>query len=276
VTDNDEMQGIEELLAAYAIDALDDVERSEVDIYLEANPARWADVVRLTAAFDELVVARVPAASPPPDLWDRIADRLADEGKAQSVRTPSIVKELSDIDLRTPTITPADGEPDLGAAADPTDDLAARRARTSANRGTITALVLAAAAVVLVVLGLSLRPKGDDATMTAARAAQVATQPGSTSGSLQDAEGNLDMKVVLDAEGEMFVVPTRMPPLDDEHAYQLWALDSGTPVSLGVLRGAASMTLPAGEHPTKIAISKEPASGSPQPTTTPLAAGQLA
>ena len=112
--------------------------------------------------------------------------------------------------------------------------------------------------------------------MVTARAAQAAARPGSLSGSLTSAEGNLDLKVVVDADGEMYVVPTRLPPLDDDHAYQLWALDSGTPVSLGVLRGPASMTLPEGEHPTQIAISMEPASGSAQPTTTPLAAGQLA
>jgi anti-sigma-K factor RskA len=271
VTGNDEMEELEELLAAYVIDALDEDERDDVDVYLDADPARRAEANRLTEAFDALVLTQATATPPPPDLWDRIAGRLADEGKAPRDQPISLAAAARR----------SDAAPAVGEAPTPTrtDELAARRGARSV-RATVAAIVIAAAAVVLVVAGLALRPKESDSTMTAARveqqAAQAAALPGASTGTLTSGDGNVDVKVVLDPNGHMYAVPQKLPALDEDHSYQLWALDSGTPTSLGVLRGAASMELPPGEHPTKLALSKEPRAGSPQPTTTPLAAGQLA
>ncbi len=280
MTGNEEMEELEELVAAYVIDALDDDERNDVDVYLDADPARRAEANRLAEAFDALVLTQATATPPPPDLWDRIAAQLADEGKVpidQPEKTSGSAAPVAagDDGHVRPERSPGDAR-----GTGPTDQLAQRRARRSSVRATVAAIVLAAAAVVLVVVGLALRPKEADPTLTAARveqqAAQAAALPGASTGTLTSGDGNVDVKVVLDPNGHMYAVPQKLPALDDDHSYQLWALDSGTPVSLGVLRGAASMELPAGEHPSRLALSKEPRAGSPQPTTTPLAAGQLA
>ncbi len=73
-------------------------------------------------------------------------------------------------------------------------------------------------------------------------------------------------------ENEMAVDTSDLVPLDQEHVYQLWAIQDGGPVSVGVLedpKGGAAMEMPA--TGTQVAITVEPAGGSEQPTSDPIA-----
>jgi anti-sigma-K factor RskA len=59
--------------------------------------------------------------------------------------------------------------------------------------------------------------------------------------------------------------------------YQLWALDSGTPVSLGVVEDddtVASFTAPADSRTLALSIEDQP--GAEQPTLPPVATAQIA
>src|SRR5262245_8963130 len=71
-------QELDDLLGAFALDAVDGEEREQVEQYLERSPRARAVVAeyRQTAAF--LAPSGTEA---PPGLWDRIEDRLA-EGPA--------------------------------------------------------------------------------------------------------------------------------------------------------------------------------------------------
>jgi anti-sigma-K factor RskA len=80
---------------------------------------------------------------------------------------------------------------------------------------------------------------------------------------------------VIDSElrSEAEITLSAMPALPAGKAYQLWFIDSASMRSAGVLAAAtASRSVLAGDlgDATTIAITVEPAGGSPQPTTTPI------
>lgn len=90
------------------------------------------------------------------------------------------------------------------------------------------------------------------------------TAPGAVERPLESGGERLGTLVQL-PEGRVYVHLTR--PLPPERTYQLWRIESGTPVSLGVFERGLLVTLTPG---STVAVSVEPPGGSPQPTTTPL------
>lgn len=65
---------VEELLGAYALDAVDDDERSAVDTHLATCPRCRAEVDRHREVASHLAQTGAPA---PAELWDRIAESIA-------------------------------------------------------------------------------------------------------------------------------------------------------------------------------------------------------
>src|SRR5678815_4722411 len=63
---------MEDLLAGYALDAVDDDERAIVDEYLRENPRAVAEVESYREALSYLHAG----AAAPPGLWERIATEL--------------------------------------------------------------------------------------------------------------------------------------------------------------------------------------------------------
>ena len=64
---------IEELLGAYALDAVDDEERRRVEAYLEQNPRARAEVWEMRQAAAMLAD---DGGAPPEGIWPRIVDAL--------------------------------------------------------------------------------------------------------------------------------------------------------------------------------------------------------
>ena len=64
---------LDELLGAYALDAVDDIERRRVEAYLADHPEARAEVWQMRQAASMLAHAGNPA---PDGVWDRIADTL--------------------------------------------------------------------------------------------------------------------------------------------------------------------------------------------------------
>ncbi|MDL2345690.1 anti-sigma factor, partial [Deinococcus sp. MIMF12] len=90
------------------------------------------------------------------------------------------------------------------------------------------------------------------------------TTPGAVERSLEAGGERVGTLVQL-PEGRVYVHLSRtLPP---ERTYQLWQIQDGTPVSLGVFERGLLVTLSPG---ATVAVSVEPPGGSPQPTTTPL------
>jgi anti-sigma-K factor RskA len=161
-------------------------------------------------------------------------------------------------------------------------DLGSRR-RARSHRAAWVAS--AAAAVLLVIAGavlVGVRIGGDDGGGGGEVASveelvrQAASQPGSRTAELTTTDGVVAATVVVDEEGHAFVRADAMPGTDAEHTYQLWSVDGGTPVSLGLL-GPDPTTAMVGVdgHVHQLAVTLEPAGGSAGPTTTPMASGTL-
>ena len=103
----------------------------------------------------------------------------------------------------------------------------------------------------------------------------AADAPGSKSTTLTGTSG-ASVEVVVDSSGRGFVNPESLPPLEDGATYQLWSVDRGTPVSLGLLGSDPGITVvAAGADTTTMAITAEPAGGSPAPTSEIIVSGSF-
>ncbi len=71
-----EREELEEMLAAYAVDATDDLERARVERFLAEDPDARRQLARYEDALAALVTDDI-AVEPPPDAWTSIAERVA-------------------------------------------------------------------------------------------------------------------------------------------------------------------------------------------------------
>ncbi len=96
--------------------------------------------------------------------------------------------------------------------------------------------------------------------------ARYAAVPGAVQQPVQ-AKGEALGTVIRLPDGRVFVHLTRTP--EEGRTYQLWSLAEGVPQSLGVFGddGLLTAALPAG---APLAVTVEPAGGSPGPTTPPI------
>ncbi|GBF04074.1 anti-sigma E protein [Deinococcus aerius] len=119
----------------------------------------------------------------------------------------------------------------------------------------LAALGLAAALALVFVL----RPTPDPLQ-------QYARTPGATTQAVTANGADLGQLVRL-PDGRAYLHLNR--PADAGRVYQMWRIQAGTPVSLGVFEGQGFLLtdLPPG---ATVAVSVEPPGGSPQPTTTPI------
>ncbi len=228
------------LAGAYALDALEDEERSSYEAHLAECGDCAAEVSGFVATAARLGAAQ--ETSPPPHLRRAVLEAVS--------RTPQ----------ERPVVT----------------DISSAR---SWRRGWPARIILAAAALALVVgavgFGLSQRDQADQleaqqATMTevlSAPDAQLVAAP---------VDGGGTVRVVQSAElGKAVMVVADLPRLADDQDYQMWTESGGTMHSAGVLpreeqgaRGAHVMEDVTGV--TAVAISVEPAGGSTEPTSPPI------
>lgn len=243
---NSGFDDVSELLGAYVLDAVDDVERRRVERAAASDPSIAEEIERLQIAVDAL--ADSAEVVPPAGLWDSISAEIG-SGPADDAVDP------------TP-VTPIDAS------------------RTRPNRGFFLAAAAIAAIFViggatLVGLSRSTNPTDSLATMTA-MAEDAASKPGTRQAVLTDPDGTMEVRVVADAQGHGFVMTAPLPALPTGETYQLWSATNGTMVSLGMLGSNPSMSLvPIDPSVTELALTREPAQGSVSPTSNPMATGLL-
>lgn len=239
------------LTGAYACDALDPDELAEFERHLAHCDACAQEVAELRSTVAALALAA--ASEPPAGLRERVMRQVA-----ITRQQPPVVTSLSEARARRDSrIT----ERRTGRWAKPAGWLAA-----------------AAAAVGLAVLGAVVKHqdsqieqlRGQTAAMThllAAGDAQSVTGPVSTGGTAT---------VVLSAsDNHMLFAASGLPALPAGKAYQLWMIDASGAVRPGPVLtsvdGSVTPVLASGLDGAKtIAMTVEPASGSTQPTTTPI------
>lgn len=250
----------DELLGVYALDAIDDdAERAALERHLAASPEARAELRRLREAMDEVVSANT---GPPREaLWDTISARLTPAATAPPTARPTAPIDAAHAGSVTPSPITA-----------PITSLHTRRSM----RGARGAVLAAAAAVLLVLAGFfvgrGLDGGSDDLAAQLRNAAnRAAAAPDARSTTLTGPAGSV--RVVV-GDGHAYVDAT-LTPLPEGFTYQLWTVDGGTPVSLGLLGRAPSIAIVELGTARTLAITSEPVRGSAQPTSDVIASGQI-
>jgi hypothetical protein len=207
---------IEELLGAFALDAVDDDERDVIEAHLAGCPRCRAEVEghRETAA---LLAHRGERA--PEGVWDRIATALDEAPPALDLARIS--------------------------------DLGERRTATAVPRSIplrVAAATMAVAAALTLFLGVALG-RNDNSRLerlealaedmekaVVSNAAYIAlNDAGNERVRLVSSDGSATAQVVRQPDGTGYLVPGTLAPLPAGRVYQLWAVRSDAKISLGVL-----------------------------------------
>jgi len=236
------MNEIHALSGAYAVDAVDDIERAAFERHL-AECAECRDEVaslRETAA----TLAETTATQPPAELRARVLGGIA-----------SVRPLPPQVSASTPAAAPAS---------------------TPSRYHRVRLLVAAAAAVVLVGAGaLAWQQPWDDAAQPPSATEQVLEAPDAQSTTLEF-PGGASATVTHSDDLDQAVIKTEdMPPPPEGKVYQLWLDQPGKGmVSAGVMPVKEDQTvLLSGDAATATGagITVEPAGGSTAPTSEPIA-----
>ncbi|MDF2808098.1 MAG: hypothetical protein K0S43_3044 [Cellulosimicrobium sp.] len=256
---------VRDLLPAYALDAVDDVERRAVERLLAADP----DARRELDEYRDVVAAFAVESAPPPALRDAVLARVA--ASAEAGAAPGTVTSAgSDVEPATGKDTSA-GE---GTGDGVVVDLAvARRARR--RRWTGLAAAVAAVVAVAVPTTVAVRATQEQSRLQeqADAIAQMLADPDATILRGEVAGGG--QASVLAAGDDMYFRASDLPDAGDDRDYQLWVVEAdGAVVSAGVLdvRDGSTSRLVQDEPGVGMAVTVEPAGGSEQPTADPVVA----
>jgi Anti-sigma-K factor rskA len=247
---------LDSLLGAYALDALDDIDRARVDRYLVTSPRARAEV------DEHLHVAMMlgNSAGPAPlALWDRIDKAVVETGRAD---TPFEAARL-----QSPRKTSTSGA--ATSTRIPSGANVAAIRRPSFGVGAAAAACVAAIVAISSVtfsqtrrineLQATVSRTNDEAKREQDRAAKDQKRIATLERELTNA-GTADARVaqMLSAStgrvveliagkasvgrvvfdpgtGEGFIIPTDLHKLTNGHTYQLWGVQGDTVLSLGVL-----------------------------------------
>ena len=245
------MSEIHALTGAYAVDALDDIERAQFERHLAECASCSAEVLELreTAA----VLTEDASAQPPAALRDRVLAEIA------------TVRPLPPRVAESATVTETNAT--TGSVV---DHRAPRRTRW-------TSLVAAAAAVVALGVGGTVvwNQINDDPGQTISATDQVLAAEDAERATVEVGEGATATLVRSEELGKAVLITDDMPAVPQGKAYQMWLLtDDGNLASAGMMEATADQTvLLSGDaaHATAAAISVEPVGGSKQPTSKPVA-----
>jgi anti-sigma-K factor RskA len=241
---------VAELLGAYALDAVDADERAAIEAHLSTCARCRAEV----AEHREVAALLAHEGGDAPDgLWSRIAGSL----------------DAPPPELRLRPVPPS-------AAAEQVVRRPVPRWATA---------VLAAAAAVLVVLGVTVVRQGDRIDELEATATtdplEVALQaalddPTTTVVELASPDGSVQLRGAVTDDGRGFLRASSLPALDEDRTYQLWgAAPSGDLVSLGVLGADPGVVAFDASGFELLAVSEEDLPGVLAPTADPVVAGPL-
>lgn len=193
---------LDELLGAYALDAVEDDERRLLDDYVASNPRAAAEVEQHREVATLLAFTGSDA---PEGLWDRIVATLDEPAPAPG---PELAKVLP-------------------------VDLAERRRSRFASFGKWT-LASAAAAIVAVsaVVVFDLGSRSSDPLQAAVDAAR--SDRDSRQALLVNDDG-LGIEVVVDDSGLGYIIGGDLPQLPRDLTYQLWGVVGDQVISIGIL-----------------------------------------
>lgn len=239
------------LSGAYAVDALDDVERARFEAHLRQCSDCSEEVASLRETAATLHIDEV---APPASVRDAVLSGI------QAIRPlPPLVQ---------------DAAPGSGG---PRDELAARRTRRTLTR---LPLLVAAAVVLLLAVGTAwLNPFGAQEKAPVAKPPSIAEQVLAASDATRvekNFPGGAHATVVHSRSvGRAVILTEDMDPAPNGHAYELWLQSpAGVMEPAGLmprLRDATFVLEGDASRAVGAAITVEPAGGSKQPSGEPIA-----
>jgi anti-sigma-K factor RskA len=262
-------EGASELLGAYALDAVDRDELTELEEHLATCPRCRAELDGLREAAGALGNSLEPL---PEELWSRISDRLGDSSGAGE--EPPAMPELTvGAPKRSPFRAQSTG----------------RTRRTRSNALLLGAVAVAASAVAIV-LGIGLVRSQDNVTnlqqalaheRNAAQRtpAEVAVHtPGHRVVNLVNSAHVEMARFVIVPGGRGYLISSSLPALQNGQTYQLWGFTGTTPISLGLLGGSphgSTFTVAGAPSTAQLALTAEPSGGTVAPTGAIVASGTV-
>jgi anti-sigma-K factor RskA len=224
---------IEELLGAYALDAVDPDERRQVEAYLETSPRARAEVDQHREVAALLAFGGAEA---PPGVWDRIAASLEE-------RAPEPGPELA-------KVLPMK-----------------QRNRRRWLLGGLAAAAVAVIAALSVGLVVSNNQTSSQSAAIAAAYDDAKANTANKTVQMQSPDGRT-ATAVIEPSGLAYLDGRTLPALPNDKVYQLWAVPSqGAPVSLGLLGPRPDISVfGLGGQPAALALSIEAPAGAVAPT----------
>jgi anti-sigma-K factor RskA len=235
---------IEELLGAYALDAVLPQEAAAIEAHLAGCPRCRAEV-----AGHREAAAMLSEEGPPPDgVWDRIAGALEEAAPA--------------LDL---------------------ERVRRRRGAGTARWLRVAAAAAAVAVIGVLGIKVIDQDRRLDQLAAAAQqqglqeaAAAAVLDPDHVRLVLRAPDGRALGEAVLLPEGGGYLVSDSLEPLPEGRTYQLWALGGEDPISAGLLGSDPGIaTFNVGPGTVAIAVTDEPSSGAVAPGSDPLASAEV-
>jgi anti-sigma-K factor RskA len=199
---------IEELIGAYALDAVDPDERAAVEQHLAVCARCRAELAEHREVAALLAYEGNPA---PSVVWDRIVRSLEEPPPALRLTVES-----------------------------PMDVVSIEERRRAKFQRRVYAAIAAVAAVAALVLGIVVVSREDPAPFEvdlAQVAGEALADPASSKTTLRPADGGAGPEVtaVVTPEGDGFIIGPDLPALGTDRTYQLWGITGDQAISLGVL-----------------------------------------
>ncbi|HVA44086.1 MAG TPA: anti-sigma factor [Acidimicrobiales bacterium] len=245
--ESDMHESMRDLVAVYALDALEESEVIQVEDHLRDCP-RCRDEL---AAYRETAALLAYAGTPAPQgIWEKISGEIGDAGTHPAPKLSLMIGGQK------------------------------RPARTWALRA-------AAAAAVVVLAGTGLKISHQDNRinqLTSALADQsllrqataVALDPAAKRLALTSPSGQTQATAAVLPDGTGYVVSEAMPALPAGRTYQLWSIVSGRAISAGLMGSHPGVTeFRLADQASTLAVTVEPAGGSARPTSEPVASGSV-
>lgn len=257
-----------ELAEIYALDALSDAERAEIDNYIATAPVRSAFLERVRQSRETLAASFADEAEPRPGLLEDILRQLPQQPRTIQTGTASAASSVPEV----PAGPAAHVSPDVV-------DLAAARNRRDRRRfGGVRGWVAAAAAAAVIALGgigVGVYVAGQNDPVN-----QV-LQAGDVRQATVDVNGGGTATVSISSSKNAVVVRMNgVPAPPAGKVYQMWLIpkDGSAPVSQGLM-DAQALSHPAVvsgiASAASIGITVEPVGGSKKPTLPTVAAAPL-
>jgi len=279
MTDRDELHL---LTGAYALNALSDSERADLEIYLAESEEARTEVTELSDTAVMLGLASTPVA-PSPELKSNLMALIAatpqltaatpSGGRTDAAPRLAAVAPLPEAHAASPSA--AEQEKIHRIAAGPAE----ARAQARWYRRPLTLLVAAAAAAALFAGGAIAGQQFSDSSyqQAMAEAATLAelTAASDVERSVSDVSGGGTATLVwsesMQRSAMMF---DGLPDLSGDRVYQLWYLGDEGAVSAGIVQGSSDSDWRVLEGSmggaSAVGVTVEPQGGSEQPTTEPI------